>query len=416
MEDSEFDKQYAAKLKKAGAPDFSEEDWGPLASTLQSKQRRRWSAMPLWWLGITAALLAGSNLFWWRMWATQQKAVDELQHTLQQNRPAPATLQHDTLTIHRFDTLYRTIYVRAIPLASFEKPGSLIPDALVFDTTTLRAQAPATSAQPGENAKLVAAPEQIQATSEPAFIQYQAGTISPAQPGTIATPGEPFQLHEFPVAFSTKHARGKFFHPEILVPKKLRIGAFCGASIPTGAGLSKTIGASTALNAELAFSERLALSLDVVYGGFDFRSNTRRTDYGFSDSDNPDDDYQLQYISTEEGWWTYAGLSVGMRYYFPGKSRWNPYVGLGYGLRWLLPTELGALYLNTQTGNTKVFSIENESYSPSANYVDTELGLRYRLWKRLYWQSAGKFQYKANKNQAGMPQYWELRTGAMWAF
>ena len=63
MEDSEFDKLYADKMRQAGAPDFSDEDWERLQPRLDAADRKRWRTIPLWWLGGLSGLLLLSNLF-----------------------------------------------------------------------------------------------------------------------------------------------------------------------------------------------------------------------------------------------------------------------------------------------------------------------------------------------------------------
>jgi hypothetical protein len=57
MDDAEFDKLYAAKIRRAGAPDLSEEDWERLLPALEAMPRGRRPAMPLWRLIAVGGLI-----------------------------------------------------------------------------------------------------------------------------------------------------------------------------------------------------------------------------------------------------------------------------------------------------------------------------------------------------------------------
>lgn len=114
MEDSEFDRLFADKMRRAGAPD-ADEDWGHLSPLLEAEQRRRWRAFPLWWLGVLSLLLLGSNIAWWWYWQQSEKRSDALIAEWQQIRRENVVLADTTWTkvvAYQYDTIYRTLVYR----------------------------------------------------------------------------------------------------------------------------------------------------------------------------------------------------------------------------------------------------------------------------------------------------------------
>ena len=118
MDDSEFYKLFADKMRRADAPDFSDEDWERLTPVLDQQQRKRWRVLPLWWLGALSALLLCSNLGWWWMFQRAEKNTESLRQEWQLAQ-VEKTIQRDTtwskVIVYQYDTVYRTLVYRNAP-------------------------------------------------------------------------------------------------------------------------------------------------------------------------------------------------------------------------------------------------------------------------------------------------------------
>ncbi len=117
MDDFDFDKLFADKMRGAGAPDLSDEDWEQLTPRLDAVERRRWRVLPVWWLGALSALLLGSNIGWWWMWQQSEKRSDSMQSEWQQIRHESVAMRDTTwskVLVYQYDTVYRTVVHRSV--------------------------------------------------------------------------------------------------------------------------------------------------------------------------------------------------------------------------------------------------------------------------------------------------------------
>ncbi len=111
MEDFDFDQLYADKMRRAAAPDFSDEDWERLFPRLDAQQRRRWRVLPLWWLGVLSGLLLCASIGGWWMWRQAALRTDALRTEWQQVRRERVTLHYTIWTkvvVYQYDTVYQS--------------------------------------------------------------------------------------------------------------------------------------------------------------------------------------------------------------------------------------------------------------------------------------------------------------------
>ncbi len=278
MEDFDFDKHFAEKMRRTTAPDLSDEDWEYLSPKLDAEYRRRWRVLPLWWLGILSGLLVCSNIGWWWMWQKSEQRSEALQTEWKQVRQQTTT-QHDTVfekvVIHHYDTVFQhTVYrnyTQQTPAAQgpgFVAEGENIRRYLNEKILDPEKTAPNTS---NSAAILPAQPLfSINPSRQTAPNTSHAGSFEllPTRLDLLPIPAFQLNLPEPILAPSPVQHQHQAFP---LIPKKFRIGAGGGMLMPSAKRLPISIGFTTSLAAEIAFSEQFAITLEGAYSGLSFK-------------------------------------------------------------------------------------------------------------------------------------------------
>ncbi|MBL7810506.1 MAG: hypothetical protein JNN28_21965 [Saprospiraceae bacterium] len=408
MDDSEFDRSFADKLRQTSAPDFSKEDWPGLSAQLNVQQGNNFKKLLAATTALLLLLLFSSNLFWWNQLENIKHQLSDVEAKIQSpNVIAQPLHTQDTIRIkeivYHYDTIYRTLLL---------SPATISP-ALTNDKTTTAA---------------VSEHDHIATQNAPGSrdgISTVSGQNSPA-PGQISTLNLPISR----AAIRTRHkniliptkefiALAKKKKPatgQILTPKNISIGAGGGFLLPTDAYLSQKSGYSTTLGTEIGFSDHLALTVDASYMGFYFEGTDNAAALDLPSPSNPDVNDVLKYYTPEEGAMPVFQLATGMRFYFQPQKRCSPYFGAGYAVQWRLPFELQFEYLNSLTGAEKELSVEVENASEATSLLSLNAGVRYRLKQRFQVKAGGIFQHKPDKNQAGFAQVWGIQSGLFYQF
>lgn len=425
MDDSEFDKLFADKMRQAGAPDFSEDDWEHLSPALDEAQKRRWRVLPLWWLGALSGLLLCSNLGCWWMWQQSEKRSDAIQQEWQQIRQSKF-VKRDTcwskVVVYRYDTIYRTVVTHAIPgnrsanesvvLKQMASPQFLTTKAAVSNIAT---NTQATTGQP------MALPAKEAISVDTASHDLKNARILglldvlPLAPVSLNKPQRQFQFNEKDLALvpmKRKHTARNL----LLIPQKYRLGAGTGLVFPSANNLSPNTGYLFSMDGEIAFSQHLALTLKGTYCAVDFMGKSYDQSLGLPLVQSPGDDYVLKYFKPEEGLKPFLQLTLGMRYMMRFQNRVSPYLGLGYAVQWHLPFEIQFEYINRITGEEKEHSIEAGSPVGIVSLMDLNAGVRYRFGPHFYLQAGPAYQFKLDKNQPGIPRFWGINSSVLYEF
>lgn len=420
MED--FDKLYADKMKRAGAPDFSEEDWTLLLPKLDAEHRRRWRALPLWWLGLLSGLLLCSNIGWWWMYQQSDKRMETLQQEWKQVRQQ-SVIQYDTVrttvTVVRYDTIYRTLTYQS-GFSTFSQPGVTMPNTgnsggILASSSLARAQTtPAPTQKPDAiQPSAASGTTDLRVASNNSIPpDIQPFEVLPSRSTLLDIPQH--RLHFSPLNPAPKAKRTP--RPNPLTPKAFRLGAGGGFLAPVSNYLSQKSGYSTFLTGEVVFSDQLALTLDAAYAGIDFKGTVYDESLGIPAFPSPGDDYQLLHFETEEGLKPLLQLTTGMRYWFGARHRLSPYLGLGYGLQWHPGFELQAEFVNEITGKEKEKSVDVPFTSKPVSLLSFNAGVRYRFFSHWYWQTGAVYDFKTDPNQQSIPAFWGLRTSVLYGF
>lgn len=440
MENAEFDKHYAAKMRQGSAPDLSEEDWARLSPLLVAEQKRQWRAFPLWWLGVLSALLMCSNLAWWALWEKSEQRSKSLQQEWQQYRKE-AVIKQDTswskVVVYQYDTIYRTVVHRSLSdLQAPAKTGSPLYESPISKTSNADSLVGAQALQPVAINTSRLSPDygQSSATSHPTSPAYEAelgfayvaeeepnqprysvvSTPLPFRTPYLKIPARPIQIPQAELVFvPLQHAKTP--RQPLLIPRNYRLGAGAGMFFPAEAAFSESFGFSSGLSAEIAFSDHLALVLDGAYSSLSFKSNAYNESWGLPPISTPGDDYRFNYLETEDELKSSWQIGAGFRYWWQPNKKLSPYLGLGYSAQWHPEYELKLEFTHKVTNEEKESTLEAPAIN-GISYFDFNAGLRYRFLRKLYLQTGGFYQLKIDQAQPGIPGYWGIKTAVLYAF
>ncbi|GEM_PF-2945410 len=425
MNDSEFDKRFADKMRQAGAPDLSHEDWERLSVALDADQRKRWRILPLWWLGALSALLLCSNIGWWWMWQQSEKRSEVMQAEWQQIRQAEVT-KRDTswskVVVYQYDTIYRSVVLQAgsesVSQSGSAVLGLLNKIQLIPEKTAASGHLSTTASPTGDLLSNLDTQKFPQDTSEQMLKNVALkGAIEwlPIAPCFVKIPVRPFKLTEKDFVLLPLR-RPHTPQQSLLIPKKIRLGAGTGIVIPSASGLTGNGGYLFSLNGEIAFSEQLALTFEGAYNEVGFTGRRYNQSLGLPLPNSPGNDYVLKYFKPEEGLKPIVQLTAGMRYWWRATHLVSPYLGLGYAMQWHLPFELQFEYIDKFTGQEIERSIEAPALGSAVSLMDLNIGVRYRIWRQLSLQTGASYQFKMDSNQPGIPRYWGITSAVLYTF
>jgi len=424
MDDFDFDKLFADKMRGAGAPDLSDEDWEQLTPRLDAVERRRWRVLPVWWLGALSALLLLSNIGWWLMWQQSEKRSDSMQSEWQQIRHESVAMRDTTwskVLVYQYDTVYQTVVHRSVSGSivanngyAFERGNTNLSGTGIKNISSRSLNRDESTVPLASN---LDNPIQLDtnALSKGVFPRLQNLSMLPINPVYLKTPLRRLEIPEkVIVLIPQKRAQ----HPRqyLLIPRKVRIGAGGGFVIPSAAQLSVNSGFVAALMGEIAFSEQLALTLEGAYSGISFTGTEYDKALGLPPFSSPGDDYILKHFETDEGLKPVLQLGAGLRYWLRSTHKLSPYLGLGYAAQWHPEFELKLEYIHQITGEEKEFSLEVPALSSPVSLLDFNAGLRYHFFRRLSLQTGAFYQFKIDVNQPGIPHFWGIKSAVMYEF
>ena len=423
MDDRAFDKQFSDKLRQAGAPDFSDEDWEKLSPRLDSVQRKQWRMLPLWWLGVLSGLLLCSNVGWWWMWKQTEKQHEVLE-TSWKNFHREAVTMHDTtyskIVVYQFDTIYRTLSFRTVLKSDSATQGmatQLDPaNSKLLPTLSAPVSRVETNHfQPGVEAKNeVFLQDKVE---QMATYNWVAGSTEflPIQPFYLKLPPRHFKIPEKELAV-VPQKQTRVLHLPILLPRKFRFGLDGGLVIPVATQWSGNNGFSIGLISELAFSDQLALSIGANYSGVSFNGKVYEERLGLPPLISPGDDYILKHFETEEGLKPIYQINTGLRYWLRSTRRMSPYLGLGYAAQWHPEFELKLEYYDPVLDKETELTLEVPSLGKPISMLEFNGGVRIRLLSKLALQTGATYQFKLDAGQPGIPQFWGIKSAALYSF
>jgi hypothetical protein len=422
MEDFDFDKFYADKMRRINAPDHSEEDWEHLTSRLDGQERRRWRVLPLWWLGSLSGLLLCSNIGWWWAWQRSEQKLDIVQTRLakQEQAGTMATIRRDTIfekvVVYQYDTVYRTVVFRSTPGGSssgqqaFPAPSPSLPQAA--SNVIMSKKTSTDLAQPAQ--------------ADAGNMLHSTG-VSGTQGRSEMADFDKLPSKKIPAVASIRHLNLPEndlvctpLPPEpglpLLIPRKIRLGMGAGVAFPSTNGFERRGGWSTSVLGEFAFSDRLALAIEGGYAALTFRGVRYDETLGLPPLAPPSDDYDLKYFETHDGFKPVLHLSVGMRYWWRSQHRLSPFLGVGYAAQWNPGFELEIEYINRVSGLEQSASYAVPATRKPVSLLDVNIGLRRRFSKNWNWQTGVSHQLKLDAAQAGIPRFWAIRSAVLYEF
>ncbi len=423
MEELNFDKLYADKMRTAGAPDFSDEDWERLHPLLDARDRRRWRVIPFWWLGLLSGLLLCSNIGWWLLWRQSDNSAQKLQAEWQQvqlKTIAASDTSWKKVVVYQFDTVYRTVVFRQIQEIDIPETNLLPGEEnhignLSIQTVAAKENTPLAPKATFENSPPNIDAESIDPTAKNQALQSIPTVLEPL-PLKIVCLLLPEQKLEFLETTPPPPPQKRLPNVNVLIPQKFRLGGGAGFLSPQSNHLTKHSGYQTYLSAELAFSEQLALILEGAFIGVSFKGTQYDEKLGLPPLISPGTDYKLKYFETDEGYKNIIQVTLGMRYWLAATRKLSPYLGFGYAAQLHPSYELHIEFIDQVTNQEKERSAVVKFNALPVSLLDLNLGFRYRFSQRWRWQTGLSYQFKMNPAQEGIPRFWGLKSGVFYCF
>lgn len=426
MDDSEFYKLFADKMRRADAPDFSDEDWERLTPVLDQQERKRWRVLPLWWLGALSALLLCSNLGWWWMYQKTEKNNDALRQEWQQMLTKNTVFRDTTwskIVVYQYDTVYQTrVYRSTTEQFSTEKNKAWATRTTPTNTPDFQSHSQALLTTEQRNTSSLFNSQSANATlgAEQVFTpQTQPAPLDliqlPFRTTYLKIPARSVKTPQEDLVFIPKRPSKTSPQP-VLIPKKFSVGAATGVIVPGVKPIGGSLGFSTSLTTEVGFSEALSLVLEGSYSSIGYYSTEYNEAFGLPAYPSPGDDFELKYLESDEELKTVWQFGAGFRYWWHPTRRFSPYLGLGYAAQWHPEYELKLEFINTQTDDEEELTLEVPALRQPVSMLDFNAGLRYQIWRKLYLQTGAAFQFKLDPKQAAIPRYFGLKVGVLYAF
>lgn len=423
MEDNDFDRHYADKMQQVNAPDFSQEDWERLSPRLDAfKKRKKLIISPIL-LFLLGGLLLGSNIAWWTIWRqSEQKTANQISG-VQPNEQQNFVLQDTTwnkVVIYQYDTVRQTIilptYSPGVALAQPVSAGTDLSNRLKGKNMP--------PAGKGHENEISQVPEGLISkedtpSSENSSDIYVTATKTgitdhlPVRSLLLIKPGKYVSMAAYDLFIMPFKPVARPYQP---TPMQVRIGPGGGLVLPVADDFSSSSGFSMGLASEIAFSDRLAFTLEGDYIGVTFKGTEYDEGWGLPALLSPGDDYNFKYFETHDGYKPILQLTAGVKYWFAPSRKISPYAGLGYVSQWHRPFELEAEYVNINTGLELSNKIEVQALDNPVSLLNINAGLRYRLSAHWLWQTGAGFQFKIDHKQAGLPRYWGLKSVILYEF
>ncbi|HAD12674.1 MAG TPA: hypothetical protein DCF33_09570 [Saprospirales bacterium] len=267
MEDFDFDRSFADKLRQSSAPDFNKEDWQSLSSQLSAHKENKHRRVLAIAVATLLLLLLSSNFFWWNQLGQMNQRLTLLEAPIKSNH----TLSQDTIWVTRVVHEYDTIYQTRMLYASRQSPAFIA-------SANIREGSATTKATTGPSSGGLLIPEY----NDQLYSEGLISTEGHKHPALIPVKNIPpakihdrqqlrLQEYEFiPVRKQTKDPQQLR-----LSPRNFFVGAGGGFLIPGGSFLKERGGFSTTLNAEIGFSDNLSLVLETNYMGVYFKGTSQ---------------------------------------------------------------------------------------------------------------------------------------------
>lgn len=421
MEDNDFDRHYADKMRRVNAPDFSQEDWEKLTPRLEASKKRRPLVTSPILLYLLGGLLLLSNITWWVIWQQPEQRNNTL---LTEITTGGTVVMQDTtwnrVVVYQYDTVRETVVLPtqstrfSQAIAKFQgvknNPEQLEDSGLLSKHVSLPGTSGASvQVTPVAENSITGNENDIYTNSTESLLTE----VLPERAWFMNKPGKYLNLAAYDLfLMPLKPAK----RPYMSIPLDIRMGPGLGFIQPDADDFSSRNGFLTGLNAELALSENLAFTLAGEFIGVSFKGREYDPGLGLPELISPGDDYEFNYFELHDGLKPIIQMTAGMKYWFNPSRKISPYTGLGYSSQWHLPFEIEVEYNHLVTGLEWSTHIEAPALDNPVSLMDINTGIRYRISPHWLWQTGAFFKFKIDPAQAGIPRYRGLKSVILYEF
>jgi hypothetical protein len=436
MENFDFDQLFSDKMRKAGAPDLSEADWGKLSVRLDHFDQKRQRVLPFWWLGVLTGMLFLSNIMWWVMWQNNNIKTANLQmewpNTQQQNFLKRDTIlnkvivyQYDTIRVSSgtsgattnapsvagLTTNVNLLHDRhqrtglAHPGISYQNHPTLpLKDSYIvrdfsFKTTT----APTGMAEGWRNTKVA---DQGNNRDILALIPTLPFRVSPVSCiHRIPHVG----THDLPIEHPITQKA-----PGVSMFRHSRWGVSAGTMQVSAKNIAGSSGTTFGVVGEMPFSGHWGATINGNYSLIKLKGYVFDETLGFPPFHSPGAEYDFKYFETHDESKPVVDVGAGVHYWLSPNKNWSPFAGAEYHAQWHPSYEMEVEFTNRNTGAEKSKELEISASASPLSMLEVNIGFRYLFARQIHFQVAGYYQIKMNPQQDGIPNYVGLKTAFLY--
>lgn len=397
----DFYQSFKDNLENRPEPPFEEKDWQALEKRLTAKSKKPMAGL-IWWLLVPLLLLPllFTNLYFYQELKTANAKIDRLQ------------FQRDTIyitqTIIQRDTIYQKQHITNKNSTSPVTPIAFQLPALpnFTDNVSYVSIEKIWSAQFPPSISYASTPQQqSEITTIDLFdpIPTQHGHFLDLQMRNL-----PSDIELIPITSRKKRPLWN-----LVKPKGVQAGINGGVFLPLNSDLNPSLGLVWSIQANVKFSQRLRLRLNMAYLVAQFESKQMDERLGIPIIPSPGETYTFEKASITQPALQYSG---GLQYFFFSRRKWKPYIGIGYGLNTLQSYQIKYKFEEENTETESITERKIEQGKTIKNLLLFQLGFEKTFGKRWHWYVEGNYRHQLGEKEATISNLIGIRTGLLYSF
>ncbi len=415
MDERDFDKKLAEKLKNISDFAYDESNWNALNSKLDGKNRDRYST-----LYLAAALLLltllGTNGWMGYQWHNTEQKLQEVNHildTLHYKEKAATTKIYFTDTIykkvivHQYDTIYHKVVYQQneeVNAHSGIRRGLFKLDDNT-EEIVMNKEIHTVKAETGQNLlnQSITNENLLEDSMLPSAKPADSLQKSKKENIPDSLPIEQPEAEKQEVIISPKKGREKDFHSHSFYAGLSTQVPFVSHPATFNRG-----GLGGGLRGMYSFNEHIRATLQVNYLNVRYNVNNFEESLGIIDINNGSS-YQNDELVSVASKQQYIQGALGISYIFGNKQKLRPFISLSYLAETSLSRHLDYQYRDINTEKIYLREAEDKGGNTTWHILEAALGVEYKLRYRSLLHLEGYYNKKTGQEFLVRPDQFGAR-------
>ena len=415
MDERDFDKKLAEKLKNISDFAYDESNWNALNSKLDGKNRNRYSALYLAAALLLLALLGTNGWMGYQWHNTEQKLqeVNSIFDTLNNTEKAATTKIYYTDTIykkvivHQYDTIYhKVVYQQNEEVkddSGIRRNFSKLDDNI--EGKVMNKNLHTVQAETGQDLlnQSVTNENLLEDSIFPSATPADSLQISKKENIPDSLPIEQPEAEKQEVIISPKKGREKDFHSHSFY-------AGISAQVPfvSHPAAFNSGGLGGGLRGMYSFNEHIRATLQVNYLNVRYNVSKFEESLGIIDINNGSS-YQNDELVSVASKQQYLQGALGISYIFGNTQKLRPFISLNYLAEISLSRHLAYQYRDINTDKIYLREAEDKGGITTWHILEAALGVEYKLRHRSLLHLEGYFNKKTGQQFLVRPDQFGAR-------